>query len=470
MNKMTEEELLKILTRYNQDHLVAHYKRLSVNDRDSFRSHMEGLDVDLVFHLHQIFSQRQNARLQQKIKPASVIPLPSTPEEIEERNKVSALGKSAIQNNKIAVLIAAGGQASRLGFDGPKGVFPITPVKNKSLFQLFSETIRALSQRYRAHIPLLIMTSEENHDDTITFFKRHEYFGLDKQTVYFFKQGMLPSITPDGKLILKDTTHLFTNPDGHGGALKALRKSGLLSALQDHGITDIFYCQVDNPLVKIADPLFIGYHRIYAADISTKVVRRRNIQEKVGVYLSLDGRDAIVEYSDAGDDIMSALDKEGNLLYWAGNIAIHIFNIPFLERLYKEGFDLPYHCATKHIKTIDEGGTPVTREGWKFETFIFDAIPLANKTCCMEVIREEEFAPVKNKDGDSSPETVRNAINNHYRKWLQETRLVVPTNINIEISPLFALDKDELRQKLKGKRVTFENDLYLGEDVMAYKE
>ncbi|HBE44876.1 MAG TPA: hypothetical protein DDW17_05325 [Deltaproteobacteria bacterium] len=194
-------------------------------------------------------------------------------------------------------------------------------------------------------------------------------------------------------------------------------------------------------------------------------MRRKNAEEKVGIYLSLDGKDTVVEYSDSfAKKIMSVLDKDGNLLYWAGNIAIHMLNISFIEWLNAQGLNLPYHRAIKNIQTVDERGNPVTTTGWKFETFIFDAIPLANKTCCMEAVREEEFSPIKNKDGENSQEIVRRDMNNFYRKWLQEAGFMVPQDINIEISPLFAIDKDELKEKLKGKSLSFEKDIYLGEN------
>ncbi len=462
---MNEKKLLTLWDKYGQEHLIAHYKKLSRVDKDTFLESMKELDFDLVFKLHSLFRQPESTHSLKKIEPARIITLQTTTEELYLRNKALALGKSMMRNNKIAVLIAAGGQGSRLGFDGPKGAFPVTTVRKKSLFQLFSETIIALSRRYHATIPFLIMTSEDNHNDTIAYFNINDYFGLDRKSIYFFKQSMLPSITPDGKLVLKDKTHLFVNPDGHGGVFKALLQSGLLKDLQDQGISDIFYCQIDNPLVKIADPLFIGYHKMYQAEISTKVVRRKNTEERVGIYLSVDGKDTIVEYSDSfAKKIMSVLDKDGNLLYWAGNIAVHMLNISFIERLNAQGLNLPYHRATKNIHTIDERGNPVITTGWKFETFIFDAIPLAKKTCCMEAVREEEFSPIKNRDGEHSPKTARRDMNNLYRKWLQEAGFVVPSNINIEISPLFALDKEELKVKLKGKRLSFEKDIYLGEN------
>jgi len=308
------------------------------------------------------------------------------------------------------------------------------------------------------------MTSHENHQDTLNFFNAHDYYGLDRDTVHFFKQSMLPSITPEGRLILKDETYLFMNPDGHGGSLKALHNSGLLKYLTEKGISELFYCQVDNPLVKIADPVFIGYHKMSDAEIYTKVVRRRNTKEKVGVYLSIKGKDAIIEYNDLSTKKMSALDENGAILYWAGNTAIHVLNISFIERLNKHGFALPYHRAIKTVKTIGPDEKPIKTEAWKFETFVFDAIPLARKTCCVEAAREEEFSPVKNRDGDDSPETAQRAMNNLHRRWLEETGIVVPPATKVEISSLFALDKEEFIKKLKGKLMDIRENTYFGNE------
>ena len=307
------------------------------------------------------------------------------------------------------------------------------------------------------------MTSEENHNETIRFFENNDYFCLGKETLYFFQQDMLPAITPDGKLVLQNNSRLFTNPNGHGGSLKALYDSGVLEILLKEGFTELYYCQVDNPLVKIADPVFLGYHAIAHAEVSTKVVRRRSIEEKVGVYLSCNGKDAIVEYSDLSPEYMSALDDAGNILYWAGNTAIHIFSLPFIQRTNDHGFALPYHCARKNTDITDRNGKPSRLDVWKFETFVFDAIPLSERACGMEVLREEEFAPVKNKDGSDSPETARTAMIDQCQSRLKKAGVNVAPEVAIEISPLFALDEKELIQKMKGRKGTIETDTYFGD-------
>jgi UDP-N-acetylglucosamine/UDP-N-acetylgalactosamine diphosphorylase len=396
------------------------------------------------------------------MRPASVISIQKTDEEKPRREEAKRLGESLIRKHETAVLIVAGGQGSRLGFDGPKGTLPVSPIKGKTLFQLFCESVGAASIHYDTTIPLLIMTSHENHHETVKFFNEHTFFGLNRENVHFFQQGRLPSITHQGKLILKDETGIFENPDGHGGSLKALHDSGLLTRLINQGITELFYCQVDNPLTTIVDPLFLGYHRMEDAEISTKAVKRRNIDEKVGVCVAIDGKGAIIEYSDMKKEDMCALDKDGSILYWAGNTALHILSLGFIKRLNYHGFALPYHRAVKHIDTIAHDSKKVKVTGWKFETFVFDAISFAGKACFMEVIREEEFSPVKNKEGIDSAETARADMVNLYKSWLKSAGVITPPDIQVEISPRFALNKEELSAKLEGRNIEIREDTYFG--------
>jgi len=460
---MTDKTFLEILKKYEQHHVLGHYHTLPSEKQNLFLKNLNKLDIDLIFSLYKAFSDKQDLSHHLKnIKPAEIISIPETPEEKAFYEKARALGESLIRDQKVAVLIVAGGQGSRLGFEGPKGTFPATPIKKKTLFQLFAESIKATIEKYNTYMPLLIMTSYENHRDTINYFESHDYFGLKKDTVRFFMQGMIPSITPEGKLILKDETNLFANPDGHGGSLKALHDSGMLRDLIKKGFTELFYCQVDNPLVKIADPVFLGYHAISKSQVSTKVVRRTNIDEKVGIYLSIDGRDAIAEYSDLPPEFLAALDENGNIRYWAGNTAIHAFSLEFIKHINHRGYAVPHHRARKTVEIKDNMGLLKNSDTWKFETFVFDTIPLAERTCCTEVVREEEFSPIKNSDGGDSPDTARIAMNNLHKSWLEDAGVKIPPMTQVEISPLFALDKEEFKEKIKGKKLQIKGDTYFG--------
>jgi len=459
---MDEEKIISFLKNQNQQQILEHYNQLTSDKKNLFLEEVRGLDLSLAFDWYRKFAQEKDAPHPFfEIQPAPIIPVPETAEEKLRCREARNLGESILRRNEVAVLIVAGGQGTRLGFEGPKGLFRISPIEQKSLFQIFAETVRALSDRYRAAIPLLIMTNRENHQETREFFAARDYFNLDRQSIYFFNQGMLPTLTPEGQFILKDDMRLLVNPDGHGGSLKALHGTGLLRGLMDKGFTELFYCQVDNPLVKIADPIFIGYHKMEEAEISTKVVRRRDPDEKVGIYGMVNGRPTIVEYSDFRPEDYRALDVSGGIRHWAGNTAIHLISLSFIDRLNRHGFALPYHLAVKEVEGRGRDGLRAKMTGWKLEAFVFDAIPLARKACGMEVIREEEFAPVKNRAGKDSPDTVRAAMNHLHRTWLKKAGALLEPEVRVEVSPLFALDEEELIAKLKGKKLTIKKDKYL---------
>ena len=459
---MTEQELLRTLQQHNQLHILDNYRALPAHQKDAFLRNALSLDIHGLMKIYKDHhSGKGKGTAADAIRPADIICISGDQQGKSGDKEARAVGESLIRGGKVAVLIVAGGQGSRLGFEGPKGSFPLSPVKNKPLFQLFAEQVMALSLRYGSTIPLLIMTSSDNHADTVAFFEKHRHFGLPPETVSFFPQEVMPAVSPDGQLVLKDKARLYTSPNGHGGSLKAIYDSGILSKLTASGYRDLFYCQVDNPLVKIADPAFLGYHSMADAQVSTKVVRRRSVDEKVGVYVNLNGKDAIIEYSDIDPAYMTALDEKGDILYWAGNTAIHIFSLSFIDDLNRDGFALPYHCAVKSAYVISADWEPTLVDVWKFETFVFDAIPLAKRTCCMEVAREEEFAPVKNKEGNDSPDTARQAMIEQYRGWLARAGIDAPADAKIEISPLFALNAEEFAGRAGKERIITSPEIYI---------
>jgi UDP-N-acetylglucosamine/UDP-N-acetylgalactosamine diphosphorylase len=461
---VSKEKILALLEKHGQRHILEHYQDLSPDEQKMLIQEMERLDLPLVFGLHEKYrSDEGGPGLPRKIEPAAIQSLPGTLEETREHDEARRVGESLIRENRVAVLIVAGGQGTRLGFAGPKGKFPISPVAKKSLFQVFAESLKAVCLKYHARIPLLIMTSRENHRETEDFFREHDSFGLPRDSVSFFSQQMLATAAPDGGLILQDRTHLLANPDGHGGSLKALYQSGLLRTLIDQGYSELFYCQVDNPLVKIADPCFIGFHCRAGSEISTKVVRRQNAEEKVGIYGAVNGRPAILEYSDFEPEEYRAVDDQGKIRYWAGNIAVHVISLSFIERLNRRGFALPYHRAVKEMEIRGPDGQPRKATVWKFETFVFDALPVARNTCCLEVNRSEEFSPVKNLNGIDSPDTAQEAMCALHRTWLRDAGVEIHPEAQVEISPLYALDKDELLKKIKGQQFRFMTNCYLGD-------
>ena len=395
---------------------------------------------------------------QGEIAPAQVIPADTAATPAGAH--AAELGREILSQGKLAVVVVAGGQGSRLGISGPKGVVPVSPVKGKSLFQIHAEKILALERRYSGSIPFFIMTSRDNDAETRAFFKEHAYFGLKRDNVFFFMQGMLPSVSPEGRFLLDRTGALFMNPDGHGGTLRALHESGSLAVMHERGIEEIFYFQVDNPLVSVADPLFVGLHHQAGAQMSSKVCRKRDFSEKVGVIALQGGRTTVIEYSDMPDDMRYAVDGQGQMVYWAGSIAIHMLRLDFVERLTAGGLSLPFHRAAKKIPALDEQGNPVEIEGIKFETFIFDALPFAEASVTLEVRREDEFAPVKNMSGEDSLDTCRAMQVALHRSWLAGAGITVDGGVAVEISPLLALDRDDVARRAAAMPREICHDMY----------
>jgi len=393
-----------------------------------------------------------------RIEPAQVMPVDTAATPAGAH--AAELGREILSQGKLAVVVVAGGQGSRLGISGPKGIVPVSPVKGKSLFQIHAEKILALHRRYGGSIPFFIMTSRDNDAETRSFFNAHAYFGLDREDVFFFMQGMLPSVSSEGRFLLDQSGGLFMNPDGHGGTLRALKESGALTAMRSRGIEEIFYFQVDNPLVGVADPLFIGLHHQAGAQMSSKVCRKRDFGEKVGVIALVGGRTTVIEYSDMPDDMRYAVDAQGQMVYWAGSIAIHMLRLDFVERLTAGGVSLPFHRAAKKIPALDEQGRPAEIEGIKFETFIFDALRFAEVSVTLEVRREEEFAPVKNMSGEDSLASCRAMLSALHRSWLEGAGITVGEGVAVEISPLLALTRQDVARCARNLPREIRHDVY----------
>ncbi len=440
------------------------WEKLQPNERRDLVSQLASINLTEIEALYHKRDQVQALPAKERIAPAPMVPHDGLTD-ADRRT-----GDEFLARGLVAVLLVAGGQGTRLGFDKPKGMFPIGPVSNKSLFQIHAEKVFALSRRYGRPLPFLIMTSSATHADTLAFFEENSYFRLPKSEVYFFQQGTMPAVDLNtGKLLLEKPGALFTSPNGHGGTLTALAESGLLDEIVSRGIRSVFYFQVDNPLVKVADPGFIGRHHSTNSEISSKAIVKAYAKEKMGVLSLIDQRCAIIEYSDMPDDLLNAVDAEGKLLHRAGSPAIHIFDVDFLARITQGPDRLPFHVARKKVPCIDADGKPInpTQENaLKFELFVFDALPLADRWLVLEALRSEEFSPVKNADGVDSPATAKRDLINLAAKWLEAAGVNVRRDdktdpiIPIEISPLFALDARELASRVSAAR-TVEGPTYL---------
>lgn len=447
-------KLEAVLDRIGQRHVLAFWETLREEERESLARQVARLDGKELDRMCRLLRDRKN-----RAGPVGAPEIVPAPVQIPNSAEIAAArreGETALREGQVGVLLAAGGQGSRLGFDGPKGCFPVGPVSHASLFEIHARKVLALGRRYAPPPPLYIMTSAANDARTRAFFEEHESFGLDPRQVFFFAQGMCPALDADGKLLLETPGRIFMSPDGHGGAIAALDRSGALADMRRRGLRQVFYFQVDNPLVEVADPAFVGRHRLDGVRMSNKVCAKRDPEEGLGVVAERpDGAPCIVEYTELSPAQKYARNADGALRFRYGSVAIHVFDVEFLAEAAQRA--MPLHLAHKKVPFVDSAGRRIIPEhpnAFKFEKFIFDVLPWAGKTVNLVFEREEEFAPVKNAAGEDSPETCRRALLAKWARWLDACGIALPRDRHgvpdrrLEIDPCFARNAEELKQRL----------------------
>ena len=450
------EGIRRQLAEHHQEQLLAFWPQMDARERRDLLDQIRELDLttidDWIEHL--VKGTPAPPVATQDFEPApSYSPEPHGPAQRRKYREAIELGEKLIAQGKVAALTVAGGQGTRLGFDGPKGNFAISPVRHKTLFRIFAETIQAVALRYGATCPWYVMTSPMNHTQTVGIFQAENYCGLDAKDVFIFQQGTLPNFAFDGRILLEDKARIARSPDGHGGCIRALARSGALADLKRRGVEFISYWQVDNPLVKLFDPLFIGLHASAGAEMSSKAVIKNAPKEKVGNFCLIDGKVTVIEYSDLPDELAEKRRPDGSLVFHLGSIAIHIISTGFVEKLNTEGHSLPLHRAVKKIAHLDLQGhrvEPKQPNGIKLESFIFDALPVAKESIILEIVRSEQFAPVKNATGEDSVEVTRRMMVERAAAWLEAAGVTVPRRPDgsvdclLEIAPSFALDRADV--------------------------
>ena len=375
--------------------------------------------------------------------------------------EANAIGMKAVSNGEVAALLLAGGQGTRLGYDGPKGMYDIGLPSKRTLFQFLVGRIKklgVLSGKGEKAVPFYIMTSPMNHKATMEYFAQNDNFGID---VRFFPQGTLPALTPEGKMILESPTSLAVAPDGNGGIYPALVKHGILSDMKSKGIKYIHAFGVDNALVKPADPTFIGYCIQRNADCGNKVLWKTSPDEKVGVVATKGGKPCIVEYSDISKEMSERRGSDGRLVFGAGNICNHYYTLEFMEDVIVPNLGSMYHVARKKIPYYDdekkETVKPTSNNGIKLESFIFDVFPLSKNMAVLDVSRAEEFAPVKNPPGtdSDSPDTARRLFSNLAKEWVRKAGVTLKGDVDsdmCEVGPMTSYNGEGL-EGMDGKEV-----------------
>ncbi|NBR05429.1 MAG: UDPGP type 1 family protein [Planctomycetes bacterium] len=443
------QDLRQRLLSTNQGRIISRWEKLSPHEQSLVEQQLEAIDLEFLANL---FDKRNSSFTLPDVEKIAPVPVlqPATNFAEAKREGLSSLAKG-----EVGILMVAGGQGSRLGTTQPKGTWPITPITQKSLFQLHSEKVLTLSKKANRDIPFMIMTSPATHDQTVAFFNSQAFFGLKKEQVIFFTQGTMPAVDLNtGEILFEEPAKVFASPDGHGGTLTALKKTGLLEQLKSQGIRHLFFFQVDNPLVQIADPVFIGHHISHRSQLSSKVILKDSPTDKLGNFIQVDGRCQIIEYSDLPMELATRKKHDGSLFIDTGNPAIHLFDVDFLDLVCSNAAALPFHLARKKVPHLDANLSKVVPEkenAWKFERFIFDIFPNAERWLLVSTKRDEEFAPLKNAQGDDSPETAKYAQSKLFIQWLEKAGVKIPaysTTPEIEICPSFAMDAEELSRKL----------------------
>jgi len=443
-----QDPLVSVLLAYGHPMVAAAYSEASALGRDHLRCQLDSVDLEWIATAARCAGESVSSaeRVMQYAEPPCPVRL-GTGNELYD---CIAAGEHELANGTVGLIIVAGGQGSRLGFQHAKGLFPIGPLSRRTLFEFLIDRVRAVSRRYAQSIPIYVMTSPATHAETIDYFQQNQFFGLPSSDVFIFRQGTLPAIdSVTGELLLADRQSLAMSPDGHGGMLSAFETHGGFQHARERGVQHLFYCQIDNPLTPACDSEIIGRHVLAAADVTTLAVRKTAPDEKVGNIVLVDGKARIVEYSDMPAEFTRLRADDGSLKFWAGNIGVHVFLLDFLQRVASSPDALPLHRARKQIESrrLDRSTWQrVTGEAIKFERFIFDILPLAERSLVLEANKHAVYAPVKNSDGEATntPMMARRMIAQQHADLLRKAGVAVDPGVEVEVHPMWALDEADI--------------------------
>lgn len=457
--KNDTKELLEV---QGQDHLVSYINdsNTSKSSRDSLIKQIESFNLTNVFTIFQNTKKKsKSVDATDKIEP---IPYPTnliSIDDVPDIESISLLGLKSIGKSEIAVVTLAGGQGSRLGFAGPKGMYDFGLTMKQSLFQIQAKRIKYFMNQTKGTILWLVMTSPMNHNETEKYFVDNNYFNLGEKNVCIFQQGLLPCFDYDDKILLKSSSELCTSPDGNGGVYISLVQAGLTDLMKKRHIKYVHFVAIDNALVVPADPYIIGAaERQEGFELGNVTIRRTQWNEKVGTFAIRNQEFGCIEYSEIPSDLAQELDKSGNLKYRAGNTCNHLLSLDFLKSkvLSSSGLKSLYHIANKKIPYYDlktkQQVVPTQNNGIKLELFIFDVFKLAKteNVLCVEKKREHSFAPVKNAPGNASdtPEIAVNMFRTLCFESFETNSLKINNSKNgyIEISPLIDISLKALKE------------------------
>ena len=409
------QDTMELLKLYNQEHIIKSLEKLDENKKRELVEQISKIDFQQLKELY------DNTKQKIEIKENKIEPLPYLDKnKLSEKQKedFQRLGEAVLEKGEYAVVTMAGGQGTRLGHQGPKGTFKLDVYgKGKYLFEILAENLKQANKKYGKFIPWYIMTSKENNDQTIEFMEKHNYFGYNKDSVRFFAQSELPLVDINGKILVGKDMRIKEASDGNGGTYSSLRASGALAEMKEKGIKWVFIGGVDNALLKMADTILLGMAIDKKVQIASKSIVKANAHERVGVFAKINGHPKVIEYSEMPDKMAEEIDNNGELKYGEAHIMCNLYTIEAIEKISKE--TLIYHNAFKKNSYIDENGKeiiPQKENSYKFESFIFDAFELFDDIAILRGKREDDFAPVKNKEGVDSPKTAKELYEKYWNR------------------------------------------------------
>ena len=400
------QEVIAILKQYGQEHIIKFMENLNPEEKEKLENQILKIDF------HQLSELYENAQKPIEIKENKIDVINYIDKQKmsnSQKQELSDIGGNIVATGKYAVVTMAGGQGSRLEHPGPKGTIKLDVYgKGKYLFEILVDNLKEANKKYQTTIPWYIMTSKENHDETYQFLEKNNYFGYNKNYVTLFKQGELPLMSLDGKLLIGKNKLIKLASDGNGGTFASLRISGALADMKERGIKWVFIGSVDNVLLKMVDTVLLGFAIKKGVQIASKSIAKANPHERVGVFCQMNGHPKVIEYSELPEKMAEEIDESGELKYGESHVMCNLFTIEAIEEISKQ--PLIYHSAIKKNSYLDEKGKeviPTEKNCYKFEAFIFDAFTFFDDIAILRGKREEDFAPVKNKEGVDSPKTAK---------------------------------------------------------------
>ena len=404
MNK--DKKAVKKLKKYNQDHIIKLLNKLEGKEKENLLKQIEEINLNEIIRLYDTLVEEKIAK---KSKIEAIEYLDKAKLSKKQISRFTSLGDDVIKKGEYAVVTMAGGQGTRLGHKGPKGTFKLDVYgKGKYLFEILAENLKEANMIYNKVIPWYIMTSNENYLETLNFLEKNNYFGYPKDHTKLFIQGKIPLIDTKGKLLINKDMKIKEVSDGNGSVFSSLKNAGILKQMKEKNIKWIFIGGVDNVILKMVDPLLLGIAIDKHVQIASKTVTKANPHENVGVFCKINGHPKVIEYSELEDKLAKEKDENGQLKYGNAHIMCNLFSIKAIEKISEE--HLKYHKTIKKNSYIDENGNeviPTNPNSYKFESFIFDSFEFFDNIAILNTKREDEFAPIKNKEGSDSPKTAK---------------------------------------------------------------